>query len=281
MFRIIKIIFNKYFTTAVPVTTNEPQPHWDAELYKKNSILLQQTTAKELIATLHFQSNDRLLDVGCGDGKITAELATLVPNGFVEGTDLSTDMITLAKKEHGSIKNIAFSVMDAQNLSFSKPFDAIVSFFCLQWVPNKQQSYIKMANLLKPGGQVAFIMTDRNPYLLQVRQKLYNHSTWSEYFVDYKDATDVIDDDKYPEYAKNAGFTNIRYSEKPKTLFFSTREELKVFIQMVTPAAKRVSLAKQNVFIEQLVEGYLKIVPEVDGSKHNMTYMIKTLTAGR
>ena len=68
---------------------------WDATDYQKNSEV-QLTWGKELIAKLDLHGNEHILDIGCGDGKVTAEIAAHVPDGKVVGIDSSSDMIDLA-----------------------------------------------------------------------------------------------------------------------------------------------------------------------------------------
>ncbi len=92
------------------------EPHWDAVHYRKNSVKLQKTMALELLNALSFKGNESILDVGCGDGKTTIEVAKKVPNGLVDGIDLSIDMITLALKEYGTIENISFNHLKVENL---------------------------------------------------------------------------------------------------------------------------------------------------------------------
>ena len=57
---------------------------WDAPDYQKNSEV-QLIWGRELIAKLALQGNEHILDIGCGDGKVTAEIATHVPHGRVVG----------------------------------------------------------------------------------------------------------------------------------------------------------------------------------------------------
>ena len=57
---------------------------------------VQQTWARELIAQLKLRGDERILDVGCGDGKVTAEMARAVPHGSVVGVDASPQMIEFA-----------------------------------------------------------------------------------------------------------------------------------------------------------------------------------------
>jgi trans-aconitate 2-methyltransferase len=53
---------------------------WDAQTYARVSAL-QQAMAAEVLALLEFEGSERVLDVGCGDGRITAEVAARVPRG--------------------------------------------------------------------------------------------------------------------------------------------------------------------------------------------------------
>ena len=70
---------------------------WNAADYAANSAA-QQIWARELIVQLHLRGNERILDVGCGDGKVTAELARAVPKGSVAGIDASPEMVRFARK---------------------------------------------------------------------------------------------------------------------------------------------------------------------------------------
>ena len=69
---------------------------WDAKDYAKNSAN-QFQWAKELIPKLKLKGNEALLDIGCGDGKITAEISKCLPNGRAVGIDSSAEMINLAQ----------------------------------------------------------------------------------------------------------------------------------------------------------------------------------------
>jgi trans-aconitate methyltransferase len=70
---------------------------WDARDYEKNSTQ-QRQWAQELLQKLDLLGNEIILDIGCGDGKITAEIAVLLPRGSIIGIDLSEEMIVLARQ---------------------------------------------------------------------------------------------------------------------------------------------------------------------------------------
>ena len=79
------------------VTSAAPKTKWNAAAYAANSAV-QQSWARELIAKLKLRGDEHILDVGCGDGKVTAELAAAVPRGLVVGIDASAEMISFARK---------------------------------------------------------------------------------------------------------------------------------------------------------------------------------------
>ena len=68
----------------MPPKTAQPAK-WDAAEYAANSAV-QQCWARELIAKLNLRGDERILDLGCGDGKVTAELVRAVPRGAVTGS---------------------------------------------------------------------------------------------------------------------------------------------------------------------------------------------------
>jgi trans-aconitate methyltransferase len=97
-----------------------PTAKWNAADYAANSAA-QQIWARELIAQLNLHGDEHILDVGCGDGKVTAELARAVPKGSVTGIDASPEMIRFARKTFppGKHPNLEFQVMDAREISFA------------------------------------------------------------------------------------------------------------------------------------------------------------------
>jgi trans-aconitate methyltransferase len=108
-----------------------PTARWNAADYAANSAA-QQIWARELIAQLHLRGDERILDVGCGDGKVTAELARALPKGSVTGIDVSPEMIAFALKTFPAKRNpnLEFHLMDAREISLaalSSPGSAGVS----------------------------------------------------------------------------------------------------------------------------------------------------------
>src|SRR5450432_1932579 len=131
------------------------QIEWNAADYAANSAM-QQAWARELIAKLNLRGDEHILDVGCGDGKVSAELARAVSRGSATGVDASPQMIGFAKKYFATTEfpNLRFRVMDARKIKFDRRFDLIFSNAALHWVDDHQGILRGAGSVLKTGGRL-------------------------------------------------------------------------------------------------------------------------------
>src|SRR5690348_13060187 len=111
---------------------------WNAAGYT-HIAKLQEVMAAEVLALLTVRGDERVLDLGCGNGKVTAEIAARVTQGSVIGVDASAEMISFAN-EHFSRLNLRFETCDIRQLGYSEEFDLVVSFNALHWIPDQDVS---------------------------------------------------------------------------------------------------------------------------------------------
>src|SRR3989304_5312565 len=104
-----------------------PVCDWDAADYEQHSAAQQ--WALELIDKLDLRGDEALLDIGCGDGKVTAEIAARLPRGFAVGIDNSEEMIALARSRFRAAAHahLSFVLGDARFLPFRDCFSAVFS----------------------------------------------------------------------------------------------------------------------------------------------------------
>lgn len=135
---------------------------WDARDYQEHS-LEQQKWGKELITKLNLKGNEKVLDIGCGDGKVTAEIASCVPEGSVLGIDNSEEMILLARQTFSAEKfpNLSFQIKDFRCLDFNGEFDVVFSNASLHWAIDQLPILKGIQKSLKPFGKVLIQMGGR------------------------------------------------------------------------------------------------------------------------
>src|SRR5690606_35687249 len=98
----------------------------------------------------------RVLDIGCGTGSITKDLAALVgPAGYVIGVDNTASFITQGKELFADVTNLELIHVDILDFETTDKFDLIVSSRTFQWISTLENTIDKIKSLLKPNGQVS------------------------------------------------------------------------------------------------------------------------------
>jgi SAM-dependent methyltransferase len=111
---------------------------------------------------------EHVLDVGCGGGQTTLQIAeTVGPAGRVVGLDVSLPLLEAARRR-GPSANVSFVSADAQTHPFEQPFDAIYSRFGVMFFSDPVAAFANLKHALKPGGRIAFVCwraEDENPIM--------------------------------------------------------------------------------------------------------------------
>jgi SAM-dependent methyltransferase len=130
-----------------------------------------------LIAKADLKPAEHILDVGCGTGASTRDIANAVNNGHVTGLDISQPMLTRArsKSKDARITNSDFELSDAQIHPFEPhSFDAILSRFGVMFFADPVAAFKNLAIALKPNGRIVFASwasISDNPWFLIPRDK--------------------------------------------------------------------------------------------------------------
>lgn len=120
---------------------------WDAGLYDSKHAFVWEK-GRELIEWLAPRPGERILDLGCGTGQLSSEIAAA--GSAVVGVDLSAEMVREARRKFPDLR---FEVCDARALTFVQEFDAVFSNAALHWIPQAEQVVGGIARALKPGGR--------------------------------------------------------------------------------------------------------------------------------
>jgi trans-aconitate methyltransferase len=123
------------------------ESHWDPALYDdRHSFVWKQTAG--LVELLRLRPGERVLDLGCGTGHLTAQLAAA--GADVVGLDSASEMVARARQAY---PNLRFELADARTFAVSGPFDAVFSNAALHWVREPAAVIARVAAALRPGGR--------------------------------------------------------------------------------------------------------------------------------
>jgi len=125
---------------------------WDSSLYDDRHSFVWKKGA-DLIELVAIAPGERVLDLGCGTGHLTAKIADL--GAEVIGLDSSPSMIAQARQNYPKLK---FILADARDFSFETPFDVVFSNAALHWIPEADRVVACVVRSLKPGGRFGLEM---------------------------------------------------------------------------------------------------------------------------
>ncbi len=249
---------------------------WNAEDYHRHSSE-QQRVARELIGKLAIKGDERILDIGCGDGKVTVEVAALVPSGSVMGIDSSPEMIEFAKNKFSSseFSNLNFQCKDARNLDFEREFDIIYSCNCLHWIADHLPVLAGIEKSLKPLGKVHLLLAAKGYEDTQVEfeGRLSRLGKWNDYFREPKNknlSLGLYNADEYKDMLEKVGLAANLVQEIPTELIFSGKEAFKGLVRTTWFSyTNNVPENLREELVEDLTNLYLEMIPpDTDGLVH-------------
>ena len=121
---------------------------WDARHYNQSFSFIWQY-GEGVLDLLQPQVGERILDLGCGTGHLTAQIAA--SGAAVIGIDHSPEMIAAAQESYPQVE---FHQMDATGFAFDEPFDAVFSNATLHWVRPPERAVERIYNSLRQGGRL-------------------------------------------------------------------------------------------------------------------------------
>ena len=246
---------------------------WNSLDYAQHSSA-QFEWAKELINKFKLEGDEAVLDIGCGDGKVSAALAACVPRGVVIGIDNSEEMIALAREnfQAATYPNLSFKVMDARHLTFSGQFDVAFSNASLHWVPEQFAVLEGVKKSLKKGGRLLFQMGGKGnaSEILAVLDEIVKRCIWCDYFKDFTFPYAFLSADDYSVLMQKAGLEPIRVELVPKDMQQQGSGGLAGWVRTTwLPYTHRVPESLREQFILELVDSYLDRHPlDIHGFAH-------------
>lgn len=244
---------------------------WDATAYAKMSGL-QKAMAAQVMPLLALRGDEHVLDLGCGEGKITALIAARVPRGEVLGVDPSRDMIAFASSHfgNGNQANLRFEVADARALAFTDAFDLVVSFNALHWIPDPDPALRSIRAALKAEGRAQLRMVTAGPRqsLESVVEDVRQSPRWREYFAGFGDPYLRLTPEQYIAAAGRNGLRAVRVQTRDETWNFESRAAFHGFCAVGLVAwTQHLPETDRTAFVDDVLDRYRAITGDPVGAE--------------
>lgn len=238
---------------------------WDSEDYSKHSTA-QFEWAQELIDKLNLQGDEEVLDIGCGDGKVSAAIAARLPHGLVLGIDSSSEMIDKARRAHSLSRhgNLSFLQVDAREIRFSSQYDVLFSNAALHWIIDHRPVLSGVRQVLKKTGRLLFQMGGKGnaSEIIAVLNDLLSRDGWKVFFDGFPFPYGFYGEEEYRQLLVEAGLVPLRVELLQKDMKQDGREGLISWIRTTwLPYTKRVPEVLRAQFVAEIADAYLALHP--------------------
>jgi len=242
---------------------------WDPQDYADHAVA-QHAWALELIGRLALHGDEWVLDAGCGDGHITAELARAVPRGGVTGLDSSPEMIRYAQAHYlcTARLNLEFLQMDVRALRLPRRYDAVFSNAALHWVDDHAAFLRGAAGVLRTGGRLMIScggQGNAEEFFSAVRAEMKTPA-WRTFFRKMDRHYFFYRPDQYQAWLPQAGFRAERVRLVEKDTAHAGRNAVAAWMRTTwLPYTQRVPEVRREEFIGRVVDRYVATHPPDSG----------------
>ena len=192
---------------------------WNPELYNRFRRYREEPFLA-ILERLKLRGDESIIDLGCGSGENTVELARRAPGGRAVGIDSSAAMIDAADKVREGVEpeikaRLRFELGDIStfngNGAYSKEYSVVFSNAALQWVPGHREIFQHIFDALIPGGRVVVQMPKNDQETAQVTiLRLASEPPWSEMLAKVTVPSRAVPGpERYHQLLPELGFTEV------------------------------------------------------------------------
>ena len=202
---------------------------WNAASYERVSGP-QEQWGRDVLDRLELDGDERVLDAGCGTGRVTAALLDRLPRGELIAVDGSAAMVEQAQERFGDRVHVFQA--DLVELELEQPVDAILSTATFHWIPDHDRLFERLHAALRPGGRLVAQCGGQGNVarLHRVANQLATEEPYAEHLSDWERPWHFAGAEETAERLDRAGFTDIRTSLEPYPI---TPEDPAAFLRTV------------------------------------------------
>jgi len=188
---------------------------WDPKQYHKFQAE-RSAPFFDLVALVEIRANLKVVDLGCGTGELTRQLAQTLPNSDVTGLDSSAQMLDAARA--GSLSGPSLHFEQGDQARLTGDWDLIFSNAALQWSENHTELIPRLYERLVPGGQITVqVPSNHNHISHQIYRETASEEPFKSILKGFQRYAPVLSIDDYARLFFICGAENIVVFEKVYT----------------------------------------------------------------
>ena len=230
-------------------------PDHNAVHYTRHSSL-QNGLAKDVLSTFSVNPEASVLDVGCGDGRVTAELAMRAIKGSVIGLDASPSMIESASTNfpENHFPNLHFQLVSIEEVVFSHPFNLITSFSCFHWLREPKKILQKLISSLEKDGELLILTYPKeSPYYQYLESALEKYPEYKHLSANHT----MLAAQEYKDFFLEKELKVLNFEEKIIFAQYNSADEIFNFIKGWVSNYVPIPGDLQDQFIDDVVQAIL------------------------
>lgn len=229
-------------------------PDWDAEQYHRLSDP-QHGWGLKVLDRLQPAGDERILDIGCGTGRLTAEIRKGAPRADVTAIDPSWSMVSEARRHFGD--RIRVVQADGTALPFGQRFDAVFSTAAFHWIPDHPRLFSEIHRVLEPAGRLVS-QAGGGPNLSRLYERtrvLAEEPDFAEFFAGWRDPWYFAGVSETKKRLADAGFIDVNVWLEAAPISFDAAASYGTFVTTVCLRHQlgRLPEAQRTGYLECLV----------------------------
>lgn len=223
---------------------------WNGEVYSINSSS-QTFLAQSILPDIPITHSSKVLDIGCGDGQITYQIALKAANGRVVGLDASSSMIQKCREKQ--LNHLHYINDQAETFSLTEEFDLIVSFSAFHWMKDQKAVWNNVRKHLKVGGKAYIHLNPgpRNESLTQALNEIYPFK--EDHIMPIYSLSD------YRQMVESVGLKVTECSASFPSFEFESNEAFKNNLRGWLPHLSVIPEKEHSLFLDKVVNRYLEL----------------------
>jgi trans-aconitate methyltransferase len=239
----------------------QPHKEWDAAAYQVLSDP-QFGWGMKVLDRLVLRGDERVLDIGCGTGRLTAELLARLPRGSVTALDQSQNMVAEAEARLGPAhgERVSFLCHDALALGLREAFDLVFSTATFHWILDHDALFRAIFRALAPGGRLVAQCGGRgnierlHDHVLEISRR----QPFAPHFAGWSDQWVFAGPEETAARLSAAGFVDVRTSLEDTPTPFPDADAYRAFVERIVVRhflARLPSDDLRRAFMDEIVAG--------------------------